>query len=57
MGRTVHGLREEIAVLTRFRRLLTVEAGATALEYALIVSLVGLAALQVTYQMGGARVT
>jgi Flp pilus assembly pilin Flp len=53
----VHGLCEEIAVLTIFRRLFTVEVGATALEYALIVSLVGLAALQVTYQMAGARVT
>ena len=46
-------IREEITVLSLFRRLLKSEEGATALEYTLIATLIGLAALQVTVQMSG----
>ena len=40
-------------MLSLFRRLLKSEEGATALEYTLIATLIGLAALQVTVQMSG----
>ena len=46
-------VREEIAVLSIFRRVMKSEGGATALEYMLIAALVGLAAFQVTEKMAG----
>jgi hypothetical protein len=46
-------IREEIAVLSIFYRLMKCEGGATALEYMLIAALVGLAAFQVTEKMAG----
>jgi hypothetical protein len=47
-------VREEIAVLSIFRRVMKSEGGATALEYMLIAALVGLAAFQVSEKMAGA---
>ena len=44
-------------MLSIFRRLLKSESGATVLEYVLIASLLGLAALQLSMQMAGAPVT
>ena len=42
-------------MLSIFRRLMKCEGGATALEYMLIAALVGLAALQVSREVGRRR--
>jgi hypothetical protein len=50
-------VREEIAVLSIFYRLMKCEGGATAFEYVLIAALVGLAAFQITEKMAGTPAT
>ena len=44
-------------MLSMLRRLLKSEGGATVLEYVLIASLIGLAALQLSMQMSASPVT